>query len=87
MLSIDTSWTDPNDGDMAVAWTRSFWEEMHDTNKGRVYLNFDGDAEDTEATMRASYGDASYERLVEVKTKYDPTNAFRPNKNIPPMAR
>jgi FAD/FMN-containing dehydrogenase len=34
--------------------------------------------------MRASYGDANYERLVEIKTKYDPANMFRLNQNIVP---
>ncbi len=37
--------------------------------------------------LRASYGDANYERLVEVKTKYDPENFFRLNQNIPPTPR
>ena len=84
MLSIDTSWTDPADSDRAIAWTREFWEEMRQGTRGTVYLNFAGQGEDTEAMMRASYGDANYERLVEIKTKYDPTNMFRLNQNIRP---
>lgn len=36
-----------------------------------------------EARIRAAYGD-NYERLVEVKNKYDPTNLFRINQNIKP---
>jgi FAD/FMN-containing dehydrogenase len=84
MLSIDTAWTDPADGDRAIAWTRDFWEEMRQDGKGSVYLNFIGSGEDTEAMMRASFGDANYERLVEVKSKYDPTNMFHLNQNIRP---
>ncbi len=84
MLSIDTAWTDPADGDRAIAWTRDFWEEMRQDGKGGIYLNFVGSGEDTEAMMRASFGDANYERLVEVKSKYDPTNMFRLNQNIRP---
>ncbi|HUP72450.1 MAG TPA: BBE domain-containing protein [Acidimicrobiales bacterium] len=34
--------------------------------------------------VREAYGDANYRRLAEVKAKYDPENAFRNNKNIPP---
>jgi Berberine and berberine like len=35
------------------------------------------------AEIRAAYG-ANYDRLVETKTKWDPTNLFRMNKNIAP---
>ena len=84
MLSIDTSWIDPADDDRAITWTRNFWEEMRQDGRGSIYLNFVGDGEDTEAMMRASYGDENYNRLVQVKTKYDPTNMFRLNQNIQP---
>lgn len=84
MLSIDSAWTDPTDGEHTIAWTREFWEEMRQGGKGSIYLNFVGIGDDTEAMMRASYGDANYERLVEIKSKYDPTNMFRLNQNIRP---
>ncbi len=84
MLSIDTSWIDAADSDRAVGWTRDFWDEMRQDANGSIYLNFVGDGEDTEAMMRASYGDANYERLVDVKTKYDPANFFHLNQNIQP---
>lgn len=82
MLSIDTGWTDPEISVQAIAWTREFWEEMRQGGAGAAYLNFVGAGEDTEAMMRASYGDENYERLVEIKTKYDPDNLFRLNQNI-----
>ncbi len=59
---------------------------MRQGGRGSAYLNFVGAGEDTEAMMRASYGDANYERLVEIKTKYDPTNMFHLNQNIRPKA-
>ena len=86
MFSIDTGWTAKADSERAIAWTRDFWEEMRQGGRGRAYLNFIGAGEDNEAMMRASYGDANYERLVEIKTKYDPTNMFRLNQNIQPRA-
>ena len=49
---------------------------------GGSYINFQT-ADEGEDRIRAAYGD-SYERLVEVKTKWDPENVFRMNKNIPP---
>jgi hypothetical protein len=36
--------------------------------------------------MRASYGNDNYERLIEIKTKYDPANMFRLNQNILPRS-
>ena len=84
MLSIDTSWTDSADSDRAISWTREFWDEMQHGTRGGVYLNFVSDGEDNEAMLRASYGDANYERLVDVKTKYDPENFFRLNQNVQP---
>ena len=49
-----------------------------------TYLNFPGQGEEGEALLRASYGSDNYDRLVEIKTKYDPTNMFRMNQNIRP---
>ena len=60
---------------------------MRQGTGGGIYLNFLGDGEDNEAMLRASYGDATFERLVAVKTKYDPENFFRLNQNIQPMPR
>jgi hypothetical protein len=41
------------------------------------------DDETGEDVVRAAYG-PNYDRLVELKTKYDPTNLFRLNQNIKP---
>jgi FAD/FMN-containing dehydrogenase len=86
LLSIDTSWTDPSKTESSIAWTREFWGEMQPFSRGGVYLNFPGQGEEGEALLRASYGDANYKRLVEIKTKYDPENLFRLNQNIRPRA-
>ncbi|MDT8450247.1 MAG: FAD-binding oxidoreductase [Wenzhouxiangellaceae bacterium] len=87
MLSIDTGWTDPAISERAVTWTREFWEEMRRGTSGATYLNFVGAGEDSESMMRASYGEKNYERLVGIKTRYDPENLFRLNQNIRPRAR
>ena len=47
-----------------------------------AYVNFMSDAGDER--LRAAYGRASYERLVALKRRYDPTNLFRLNQNIAP---
>ena len=84
LYSLDTSWTDHTDDDRAIAWTRAAWAEMQDYSNGGSYLNFPGQGEEGEALLRASYGSDNYDRLVEIKTKYDPTNLFRLNQNIVP---
>ena len=38
----------------------------------------------TQTRLRASYGAEKYERLVELKRRWDPENAFRLNQNIDP---
>jgi FAD/FMN-containing dehydrogenase len=46
-------------------------------------VNFPGFGEEKEALVRAGYG-TNYERLVALKTEYDPANLFRMNQNIQP---
>ncbi|GAA1577069.1 MULTISPECIES: FAD-binding oxidoreductase [Kribbella] len=64
------------------AWVRSVWDALqpHSTNIGS-YVN--GLIESDEARLRATYG-AKYDRLAEVKRKYDPDNVFHRNQNIKP---
>ena len=81
----EVSWTDPAQSDEAIAWGREFWDAMGRHSTGGVYLNFPGLGEEKEALVRAGYG-ANYERLAELKAKYDPTNLFRMNLNITPAS-
>jgi FAD/FMN-containing dehydrogenase len=85
MLSFDTTWTDPADSERKIAWTRAAWADMRRFGSGGLYLNFAGFGEEQEALVRAGYG-ANYERLVDLKTQYDPGNLFRMNQNIRPRA-
>jgi FAD/FMN-containing dehydrogenase len=84
LYSLDTSWTNPADNEKAIAWTREAWAEMKPHSRGGVYLNFPGQGEEGEALLRASYGSDNYDRLVKIKTRYDPANLFRLNQNILP---
>ena len=86
LLSLDTSWVNPADNEKAIAWTRDFWTEMQAYSSGGAYLNFPGQGEEGETLLRASYGSDNYERLVDLKSKYDPSNLFRLNQNIQPGA-
>jgi FAD/FMN-containing dehydrogenase len=86
LLSIDSSWTDPDQTDASIAWTRSFWSQMRKFSDGAVYLNFAGYGEEGQAMLRTSYGNENYQRLKALKTKYDPKNLFHLNQNIEPSA-
>ncbi len=84
MYSLDGVWSEPADDDANIAWSRTGWKSAEGNgHQGRVYLNFPGHGEDGDALTRASFG-ANYQRLVEIKTKYDPQNRFRFNQNIQP---
>jgi FAD/FMN-containing dehydrogenase len=66
-----------------VAWVRSLFGELEPSARG-VYVNFLGD--EGSDRVRAAYGAEKYARLVELKTRWDPTNLFRSNQNIVPAA-
>jgi FAD/FMN-containing dehydrogenase len=51
--------------------------------QGGTYLNFPGFGEEKERLLRAAYGD-NYDRLAQIKARYDPANLFRMNQNIAP---
>ena len=50
---------------------------------GDAYINFM--MEEGDERIKATYGE-NYERLVQIKNKYDPSNLFRVNQNIKPEA-
>jgi hypothetical protein len=68
--------------DRNVDWARGTIEALAPVTTDTAYVNFMGDADDDR--LRASYGDAKYERLVALKRQYDPANLFRLNQNIAP---
>src|SRR4051812_7409218 len=68
--------------DANVAWARGAVEALSAGSRKGAYVNFMSDAGDQR--LRATYGDAKYERLVALKRRYDPTNVFRLNQNITP---
>jgi FAD/FMN-containing dehydrogenase len=74
---------DPAKAGALAAWAKAYWEAVHPYSMGGAYLNFM--MEEGQERIKATYGD-NYERLVAVKTQYDPTNLFRVNQNIKPEA-
>jgi FAD/FMN-containing dehydrogenase len=83
MLSIDSTWHDPAEDAVNVAYTRAFWDAASPYSDGKTYFNFPGLLEEGEAAVRASYGE-NHSRLACIKAAYDPDNRFRLNQNIRP---
>ncbi len=84
MANLAAFYTGPEDQVVREAWVTNFAAALHQGNDG-VYVNFLGD--EGEARVRAAYPGSTWDRLVAIKRRYDPTNLFRLNPNIPPMIK
>jgi FAD/FMN-containing dehydrogenase len=82
VLNIAASWETADRDAENIEWARSAWRDMRQFSTGGTYINFLTE-EEGDDRVRAAYGD-NLERLVEVKTQWDPENVFRANKNIAP---
>jgi hypothetical protein len=73
--------SDPANTERIISWAKEYWNALHPHSAGGAYVNFmmDEGLDRVKATYRLSY-----DRLVAVKNKYDPTNFFRVNQNIKP---
>ena len=72
---------DPAEAERISEWASEYWEALHPHSADGAYVNFMMD--EGEERVRATYGD-NYERLQEIKAKYDPDNFFHVNQNIEP---
>jgi FAD/FMN-containing dehydrogenase len=74
---------DPANNERMIQWAKEYWMALHPYSAGGSYLNMvmDEGAEQ----VRAAYRD-NYARLAQTKAKYDPSNLFSVNQNIPPEA-
>jgi FAD/FMN-containing dehydrogenase len=73
---------DPANAEPISAWAKAYHDALHPHSAGGAYVNMMMHDEGEER-VRASYR-GNYERLVEVKRRYDPDNLFRVNQNIAP---
>jgi hypothetical protein len=82
-ITLDAVWRPGEDfGEGDTAWARKFFAALDRFREG-VYVNFLGGDEDP-ARVREAYGASAFDRLVEVKTAWDPDNVFHHNQNIRP---
>ncbi|HTY25941.1 MAG TPA: FAD-binding oxidoreductase [Desulfomonilaceae bacterium] len=82
ILNILGMCMDSAETDRHIAWVRAFAKGVQPYSTGATYLNFLG--VEGEARVKAAYGDKKYDRLVQLKNKYDPRNLFHVNQNIKP---
>src|SRR6266511_157535 len=82
VLNITASWEKAEDDRANIEWARAAWRDTNRFATGGTYINFLTEEEDNKRT-RAAYR-KNYDRLVEVKSKWDPGNLFCVNKNIAP---
>jgi DNA-binding SARP family transcriptional activator len=75
---------DPANAGLISQWARDYWQELHPTSAGGAYVNFLMD--EGQDRVKASYR-GNYERLAQVKNRYDPDNTFHVNQNIQPASR
>ncbi|HXV14156.1 MAG TPA: FAD-binding oxidoreductase [Candidatus Krumholzibacteria bacterium] len=83
VLNITASWEKPEDDGANVEWARSAWQDMRRFSTGGTYINFLTE-EEAGQRIQDAYG-KNYARLVAIKSKWDPENVFRMNKNILPV--
>ena len=84
ILNVAAAYQDPGQRPEHDAWVEDLGEHLAGGSPGS-YINFLGD--DSPDTVRAAYPPATWQRLVDVKTKYDQDNLFSSNHNIAPRSR
>jgi FAD/FMN-containing dehydrogenase len=81
VLNVHGRWDEAKDDQKCIAWARDFFNASAPYASAGAYVNFmtaeEGDR------VAAAYG-SNYDRLVEIKRRYDPENVFHLNQNIKP---
>lgn len=80
LMNLHTRWEDSIQDAECISWARECYDAMTPHATGGTYVNFIPEEEGAE---RAAYQE-NYDRLVEIKTQYDPTNLFSMNQNVKP---
>jgi len=81
VLNVHSRWENAADDTKCIAWAREFFKASAPYAAAGAYVNFM--TEDESDRVAAAYG-SNYNRLVQIKRKYDPGNVFHLNQNIKP---
>jgi FAD/FMN-containing dehydrogenase len=84
VLNVAAVYTSPEEDHLHWAWAENATAALRRGEDG-AYANFLGD--EGPERVRAAYPGWTWERLAEVKRRYDPANLFHLNQNIPPTER
>jgi FAD/FMN-containing dehydrogenase len=79
MVNVAAFYDGPDDRAIRAGWVSEFSAALHQGDDG-AYVNFLSD--EGAARVRAAYPGSTWDRLVTIKDRYDPTNLFRLNQNI-----
>jgi FAD/FMN-containing dehydrogenase len=74
-------WPDPADNDKGIRWVKDYYAALAPHSQPGGYVNFA--SADDQAKVRDNFG-VGYDRLAQLKRRYDPTNLFHLNQNITP---
>ena len=81
IMNLLANWAEPSADEAHVSWVRGLFQKLRPAMKPGVYVNFmSGDEQDR---VPEAYRER-WERMVGIKSKYDPKNFFRLNQNVPP---
>ena len=83
-VSAMAVWRKPELDELHIEWARETAAAIEPWSLGGGYANY-MQADEPIERIRAAYGDAAFERLRALKTRYDPANVLRRNQNIPPL--
>jgi FAD/FMN-containing dehydrogenase len=83
MVNVAAFYDGPADRPIREKWVTDLVAKLRQSDDG-AYVNFLGD--EGEERVRAAYPGSTWDRLAAIKARYDPTNLFRLNQNIPPAA-
>jgi FAD/FMN-containing dehydrogenase len=81
MVNLAAFYEGPEDRMVRRDWVDEFAEALQQEDHG-AYVNFLAD--EGEERVRQAYPGPTWDRLAEIKSRYDPTNLFRMNQNVPP---
>jgi FAD/FMN-containing dehydrogenase len=83
VLNVHGRWEDPDEDEKCISWSRDFFNAATPYAMGGVYVNFM--TEEEVDRIGSAYG-PNYDRLAQIKQKYDPGNLFQMNQNITPKS-
>jgi FAD/FMN-containing dehydrogenase len=81
VLNVHGRWDNPAQDATCIEWARAFFDASAPYASAGAYVNFMTEEEGNR--VAAAYG-SNYDRLVQIKRRYDPENVFHLNQNIKP---